>query len=127
MTSASGGTASQAEFSDEGIEHDGVLQRCILQQGASAVADVSGDAGVVVDTKLEAGLVCVNVQLAGFSIETGDGGSRQIRKLTVGIGEVHYDDKTGDLQFVAFARFYAVHESQEFVKFQVFYTVLAFG
>ena len=29
--------------------------------------------------------------------------SRQVRELTVGIGEVHYDDKTGDLQFVAFA------------------------
>jgi hypothetical protein len=127
MTSSNGGTAGQAHFTEQGVEHDGVLQRCLLQQGASGVADVSGDAGVVVDIKLEAGLVCVNVQLAGFSIQTGDGGSRQVRELRVGIGEVHYDDKTGDLQFVAFARFNAVHESEEFVKFQVFYTVVALG
>ena len=127
MTSSNGGTAGQAHFTEQAVEHDGVLQRCILQQGASGVADVSGDAGVVVDVKLDAGLACVNVQLAGFSIQTGDGGSRQVRELTVGINEVHYNDKTGDLRFVAFARFYAVHESEEFVKFQVFYTVVALG
>jgi hypothetical protein len=127
MTSSNGGPAGQAQFTEQGVEHDGVLRRCIVAQGASAVADVSGDAGVVVDVKLEAGLACVNVQLAGFSITTGDSGSRNVRELTVGIGEVHYDDKTGDLQFVVFARFYAVHETEEFVKFQVFYTILALG
>jgi hypothetical protein len=43
-----------------------------VQQGASAVADVNGDAGVVVDTKMAARLACVNVQLAGFSIEASE-------------------------------------------------------
>jgi hypothetical protein len=127
MTSSNGGTAGQADFTDEGIEHEGVLQRCILQQGATAVADASGDVGVVVDIKLEAGLACVDVQLTGFWIETRDGGGRRVKQLRVGIGEVHYDDSTGELQFVAFARFDSAHESDEFVKFQVFYTVLALG
>jgi hypothetical protein len=126
MTTASGGTASQARFSDDGIEHEGVLKRCVLQQGASGVQEVSGDAGVVVETTLEAGLAVVNVQLAGFSIET-TGGGRKVKELTVGIGEIHYNGTTGDLQFVAFARFAGVHESEEFVKFRVFYTVLALG
>jgi hypothetical protein len=126
MTTAPGGTASRARFSDDGIQHEGVLKRCILQQGASGVQEVSGDAGVVVETTLEAGLALVNVQLAGFSIES-PGGGRKVKEFTVGIGEIHYNDATGDLQFVAFARFYGVHESDEFVKFQIFYTVLALG
>ena len=127
MTSSHGGTAGQAQFADQGIEHNGVLKRCILQQGATAVEDVSGDAGVVVDLTLRAGLACIDVQLAGFRIEASDGGGRHVKELRVGIGEVHYDDRTGDLRFVAFARFQSAHASDEFYKFQVFYTVLALG
>jgi hypothetical protein len=126
-TESSGGAPGESQFTGQGAEHVGVLSRCIVQQGASAVGDVRGDVGTIVNLKLEPGLVCVDVQLAGFSIETSDRSNRHVKQVKVGVTQVHYDDKTGDLGFEVFARFHDADESGDFVKFQVFYTLLALG
>ena len=127
MTNSDGDVPRGARFTGDGVEHVGVLSRCIIEQGESAVGDVSGDIGIEVQTKLDPGLVCVDVQLAGFSIETSERTNRHVRQVKVGIAQPLYDDKTGELRFTAFARFHDNDESGEFVKFRVFYTVLGLG
>jgi hypothetical protein len=127
MTDSSGGAGGEAQFTGRGAEHVGVLSRCMIQQGASSVGDVSGDVGLIVNEKLQPGLVCVDVQLAGFSIETSDRSNRHVKQVKVGVTQVRYNDKTGDLGFEVFARFHDADESGDFVKFQVFYTILALG
>lgn len=99
-----------------------VLDRCLVKTGATVPTIGSGSFGQIVELDLEPGLVCINVQLSGFSVEVVDGDA-DLRATEAGVGTVLYDAKTGKLSFQAFA---TVDGAGEF-RAQVFYTVLALG
>jgi hypothetical protein len=99
-----------------------VLDWCLIRTGATVPTVGRGSFAQLVELDLEPGLECVNVQLSGFSLElVGD--DEEVKATDAGVGQVHYDEKTGRLSFQAFATF---DHSGDY-RTQVFYTVLALG
>jgi hypothetical protein len=99
-----------------------VLDSCLITTGSTVPTVGRGSFGQLVELDLKPGLECVNVQLSGFSLEIIDD-DEQLKATDAGVGEIHYDEKTGRLSFQAFATF---DHSGEY-RTQVFFTVLALG